>query len=52
MTEGGLLELRVQQDGVDSLVYAFRTIAEAAEMMAFLRDFFPAATFVLQPARH
>ncbi len=50
----GLLELRVRvrERGADQLVYTFRSIAEASEMMAFLKDFFPAATFELAPVRH
>lgn len=52
MNRLGLLTLRVQEDGADSLVYTFRTIAEAAEMIDFLRDFLPRARFVIEPARH
>ncbi|MEL6516863.1 MAG: hypothetical protein AAFO80_03480 [Pseudomonadota bacterium] len=46
------VELRVQEDGADVLVYAFRGLDEAAEMFAFLRDFFPNARFVIQPLHH
>jgi len=48
----GMVELRVQNEGDEILVYAFRTLAEAAEMLDFLKDFFPAARFVVQPVRH
>lgn len=46
------VELRVQEDGADVLVYVFRTIGEAADMFEYLRDFFPTARFVIQPLRH
>ena len=46
------VELRVQQDGGDVLVYAFQAINEAAEMFEFLREFFPGAKFVIQPLLH
>lgn len=56
MTVTGLrdrsVELRVQEDGEDVLVYAFPGIGEAAEMFEFLRDFFPGARFVIQPLTH
>jgi len=47
-----LLELRVQEDGSDTLIYTFRSVTDAAEMVAFLKDFFPKADFVLGPVRH
>ncbi|MEL6644574.1 MAG: hypothetical protein AAFQ79_11600 [Pseudomonadota bacterium] len=57
--EGGMrfnarqsVELRVQENGADVLVYAFREIGEAADMFEFLREFFPGARFVIQPLRH
>jgi len=46
------VEMRVQQDGEDVLVYAFRAMNEAAEMFDFLRDFFPGAKFIIQPLVH
>lgn len=46
------VELRVQENGEDVLVYAFKAIDEAAEMFDFLRDFFPGAKFVIQPLMH
>jgi hypothetical protein len=48
----GLMELRVQEHGVDQLVYTFRSVEDASEMVAFLKDFFPEAAFVLAPVRH
>jgi hypothetical protein len=48
----GLLELRVHEHGRDQLVYTFRSVAEASEMTAFLREFFPEAQFILMPVRH
>lgn len=47
-----LLTLRVQEGGEDSLVYTFRSVREAADMILFLQDFFPDARFVVEPARH
>lgn len=46
------VELRVQEDGTDVLVYSFKAIDEAAEMFNYLRDFFPNARFVIQPLVH
>ncbi len=46
------VELRVNQDGETLLVYVFKAVSEAAEMFVFLRDFFPDASFVVQPVRH
>lgn len=48
----GMVEMRVQEAGERLLEYKFHSIAEAAEMFAFLKDFFPAATFLIQPLRH
>jgi len=48
----GMVELRVRDGGEDVLQYSFKTIKEASEMLAFLKDFFPAGTFVIQPLRH
>jgi len=47
-----MVEMRVRDGGADVLVYVFRTIAEAGEMMAFLREFFPSAQFLVQPLPH
>ncbi len=48
----GLVELRVRDEGEEILVYTFRAIADAAEMIHFLSGFLPRAQFVLQPAPH
>lgn len=50
--EFGRVEMRVQEDGQDILVYSFPRLAEAAEMFDFLKDFFPGAKFVIQPQTH
>lgn len=47
-----LIELRVQNPGEDVLVYVFREIREASEMIEFLSYFWPSAEFLVQPARH
>ena len=44
------VELRVQEEGEDMLVYSYMSLDEASEMLAFLKDFFPRARFVIQPA--
>jgi len=49
---GNWVELRVQENGEDTLVYQFPTIAEAVEILEFIREFFPGAKFVLEPLRH
>ena len=46
------VELRVQEEGEDVLDYAFKAVDEAAEMLNFLREFFPRARFVIQPLTH
>jgi hypothetical protein len=46
------VELRVREGGGDVLVYTFATVTDAAEMIHFLSDFFPAAEFLVQPIRH
>ncbi len=43
------VELRVQDEGEDILIYALKGIDEAAEMFNFLKGFFPGAKFVIQP---
>jgi hypothetical protein len=48
----GLVELRISDEGEDVLVYTFTRITEAAEMMRFLAEFLPGATFLIQPLRH
>ena len=47
-----LLELRVHERGADQLIYTFRSVEDASEMAAFLREFFPDAEFILMPVRH
>ena len=46
------VELRVFDEGKEQLSYIFDSISEAAEMIDFLRDFFPSGRFVLQPPLH
>lgn len=46
------VEMRIQENGEDTLVYSFAGVAEAAEMFAYLKDFFPGARFVIEPQRH
>lgn len=48
----GLIELRVTDGGEDVLIYTFRRMADAAEMMGFLAEFMPDAKFLIQPIRH
>jgi hypothetical protein len=48
----GMIELRVAEDGTEILIYKFREIAAAVEMMDFLSGFLPAARFVIQPVPH
>ena len=49
---GGRIELRVQQAGEDVLVYSFPDLNGAQKMFGFLHEFFPGATFVIQPQLH
>jgi len=46
------VELRVRDGGEDVLVYAFKTPAEAGEMIQFLSEFFPKGEFLVQPLLH
>ena len=48
----GLVELHVRENGKDVLVYTFKTIGAAAEMMHFLSDMMPEMSYVVQPLRH
>ena len=48
----GMIELRVSEDGQEILIYTFREIAAAVEMMGFLSEFLPEARFVIQPVPH
>ena len=47
-----MVQMRVEEAGEALLVYNLRSVAEAAEMMVFLRDFLPSARFVLEPLHH
>jgi len=47
-----MVEMRVRLQGEDTLVYTCRSVPEAAEMMCFLREFFPSAQFLVQPLVH
>ncbi|MFT7311220.1 MAG: hypothetical protein ACI853_001717 [Paracoccaceae bacterium] len=46
------VEMKVHDGGENILAYTFGSLAEAASMRAYLKDFFPQATFVIQPLRH
>lgn len=48
----GMVQMRVQDAGETVLEYTFGSLSEASEMLSFLKDFFPAATFLIQPVRH
>lgn len=48
----GMVEMRVEDAGEVVLRYSFKTIAEASEMLAFLKDFFPGGSFLIHPVRH
>jgi hypothetical protein len=48
----GAVALLVRSGERTLLEYSFATTREVAEMVAFLRDFLPAAQFVIQPVRH
>jgi len=47
-----MIEMKVEDGGELILSYHFRSVAEASEMLLFLRDFFPEGTFVIQPLPH
>ena len=46
------VELIVRDAGADLLRYNFGSLADASEMLVFLKDFFSEATFIIQPLRH
>lgn len=52
VTHYGMIQLLVEQDGRTELSYALKDLEAAGEMLSFLRDFFPGATFVIQPLPH
>lgn len=47
-----MIEMNVVDDGESILRYNFKSIHEASEMLMFLRDFLPTASFVIRPLRH
>lgn len=47
-----MVEMHVEDFGETLLKYQFGSLTEASEMLAFLKDFFPSATFLIQPIRH
>jgi hypothetical protein len=49
---GNRVELRVREEGQDILIYNFKTATDAAEMVHFLSDMMPGASFLVQPIRH
>ena len=52
MSTFGWVEMRVEDAGEQILHYNFRSLDEASEMFAFLKEFFPQGTFLIQPLRH
>lgn len=46
------VELRVAQRGEEILVYTFRSVREAAEMIDFFDGLLAEPSFVVQPLRH
>jgi hypothetical protein len=44
--------MRVEEAGESILVYTLHSVAEAAELMTFLRAFLPSARFILEPLHH
>lgn len=48
----GMVQLSVKQNGRVELVYALRDTEAAGEMFGFLREYFPGATFVIEPLPH
>ena len=48
----GMVEVIVREAEEEILHYSFKSIAEASEMLAFLQEFFPSGTFLIQPLRH
>ena len=49
MTPKRGVRLAVLEASEEKLVYAFETAGEAAEMIAFLREFLPEAEYVVEP---
>lgn len=48
----GGVRFSVQHEGREVLVYHVASLAEAREIFDFVRDFFPGARFVFEPALH
>ena len=48
----GWVEMKVRDGEAELLCYTFKSLLEASEMLHFLKDFLPGATFVIQPLRH
>ena len=48
----GAVRFSVEENAEDVLVYHCQSIHEAKEIFEFVRDFFPDAKFVFQPAVH
>lgn len=48
----GMVEMKVEDGGEAILHYVFPNISDASEMLAFLKEFFPGGTFIIQPVRH
>lgn len=48
----GMVQMQVQDGDEVLLHYTFGSLKEASEMLDFLRDFLPSASFVIQPLRH
>jgi hypothetical protein len=47
-----VVELRVREKNVEILVYSFKNATDAAEMLHFLSDLMPGASYIVQPIRH
>ena len=52
MSTTSMIEMNVFDEGENILHYQFGTILEASEMLVFLKDFLPEASFVIRPLRH
>lgn len=52
VTMPGFVELRVRENGQDILVYSFKSVTAAADMVHFLSDMMPGASYTVQPVRH
>lgn len=52
MGKRGDVSLVVRQEGKVELDYPVLSVAEAVKLIHFLREFMPAAQFLVQPVRH